>query len=178
MSATQAARDYAADEGLTSIANPDGSVEVLHTLGSARVYPDGDVVSVSNPRLQAVLERKIMQSRAKEARLQEDPSARCTIKFSARYSKMPDTSRDDTTLLAVLKTRSGQLSPEFLAWDTKYADQPGNYPLTASPEYLVLMLLTDGRLWTTIRAAWPPEKEEYYRSHIGEPVNIQIEGMA
>ena len=24
------------------------------------------------------------------------------------------------------------------------------------------------------RAAWPPEKEEYYRSHVGELVNIEV----
>jgi hypothetical protein len=41
-------------------------------------------------------------------------------------------------------------------------------------DYLVLLLLTAGRLWTTIRAAWPPEKEEYYRSHVGELVNIEV----
>ena len=29
-------------------------------------------------------------------------------------------------------------------------------------------------MWTTIRAAWPAEKEEYYRSHVGELVNIEV----
>jgi len=82
----------------------------------------------------------------------------------------------DTQLLAVLKVKRQQLSAEFLDWDTKFADKPGNFPLSAGQEFLVLMLLTNGQLWTTIRAAWPEEKEEYYRSHVGEIVNIQIEG--
>ena len=61
-----------------------------------------------------------------------------------------------------------------LEWDTKFADKPGNFPLPAGQDYLVLLLLTAGRLWTMIRAAWPPEKEEYYRSHVGELVNTEV----
>ena len=30
-----------------------------------------------------------------------------------------------------------------------------------------------GSIWTTIRR-WTPEKEDYYRSHIGEEVKIEI----
>lgn len=96
-----------------------------------------------------------------------------TIKFSSRYVKMPE-DPSNTKLLTVLKAKVGHLSPEFLEWDTKFADKPGNFPLPAGQDYLVLLLLTDGRLWTTIRAAWPPEKEEYYRSHVGELVNIEV----
>jgi len=101
---------------------------------------------------------------------------RCTIKFSAKYEKMPKEHLDDTRLLAVLKVERSQLSAEFLEWDTKYADKPGHFSLPKGKEFLILLLLTEGRLWTTIRSAWPPEKEEYYRSHVGELVDIKIEG--
>lgn len=99
-----------------------------------------------------------------------------TIKFSVRYQKMLKGSLEDTKLLAVFKVKRSELSAEYLAWDTKYADKPGHYQLSSGKEFLVLLLLTAGQLWTTIRAAWPPVKEEYYRSHVGEIVNIHIEG--
>lgn len=180
MSATQAARDYAAEEGLTYTDHEDGSVEVWHCRGAASVSPDGRVASATNHQLKAVLERKIAQARAKEARLQEDPSGRCTIKFSSEYAKMPHSALEmmdedrPTTLLAVLRVKRGQLSSQFLEWDTAFRFKPGNYPLPDGPEFLVLLLLTEGHLWTTIRAAWPPEKEEWYRSHVGQIVNISI----
>lgn len=101
---------------------------------------------------------------------------KCKIKFSAKYKKMPQEHLEKTRLLAVFKVDRSQLSAEFLEWDTKFADKPGNFSLPKGREFLVLLLLTSGRLWTTIRAAWPPEKEEYYRSHVGELVDIKIEG--
>ena len=183
MSATQAARDYAAEEGLTYTDHPDGSVEVWHCRGAATVSPDGRVASAMNYRLKQVLERKISQARANESRLQADPSGRCTIKFASEYCKMPHSGLEmmdedrPTTLLAVLKVKRGQLSAQFLEWDTAFRNKPGNFPLPDGQEFLVLLLLTDSQLWTTIRAAWPPEKEEWYRSHIGEVVNIQIQGV-
>lgn len=179
MNATQAAKDYASEEGFDFVELPDGSVEVYHPRGAASITPDGQVRADANPRLREVLERKIAHARAKDAQLQEDPTGRCTIKFSAEYAKMPleVTARiSETMLLGVLKVKRAQLSPEFLEWDTKFAGKSGNFPLPAGQEFLVLLLLTSGQLWTTIRAAWPPEKEEYYRSHIGEPVNIEIHG--
>ena len=182
MSATQAARDYAAEEGLTYTDHEDGSVEVWHCRGAARVTPDGRVASAMNYRLKEVLERKISAARAKESYLKEDPSGRCTIKFSDEYTKMPFSALEmmdpdrPTSLLSVFKVKRGQLSPAFLEWDTKYRHKPGNFPLPAGQEYLILMLLTSGLLWATTRVAWPPEKEEWYRSHIGEEINIQIAG--
>ena len=100
----------------------------------------------------------------------------CTIKFSSRYEKMPKEHLDDTRLLAVLKVERSQLSDPFLEWDTKFADRPGYFELPKGKDFLVLMLVTEGHLWTTIRSAWPPEKEEYYRSHVGELVDIKING--
>ena len=178
MNPLQVAEDYAAEEGFGFSRHEDGSVEVWHPRGAARVYEDGRVVSQPNPRLKEVLEKKIVLARAQEVQLQQDPSGRATIKFSAEYEKMPvevTAQLSDTTLLAVLKVKRAQLSAQFLEWDTKFADKPGNFPLPAGQEFLVLMLLTAGQLWTTIRAAWPPDKEEHYRSHVGEIVNIEIQ---
>ena len=133
-------------------------------------------------------ERGSDNARARESRPPEDPKKRITIKFSAEYEKMPaDISQ--TTLLAVLKVKRSQLSSQFLEWDTKFRGKEGSFHLSSAQEGLVLMLLSapeptvprnpwleQPRLWTTIRAAWPPEKEGFYRSHVGELVNIEIKG--
>jgi hypothetical protein len=179
MNPLQVAEDYASEEGFDFTRYEDGSVEVFHPAGGVRVLPDGTVQSLSNPRMKEVLERKISMARLDEAQLVLDPSGRCTIKFSSIYEKMPGPVMagecSEARLLAVLKVKRVQLSPEFLEWDTKFADKPGNFPLPAGQEFLVLLLLSDGQLWTTIRAAWPPEKEDYYRSHVGELVNIEVQ---
>lgn len=179
MNPLQVAEDYASEEGFDFCRHEDGSVEVYHPRGAARVLPDGTVLSLPNPLLKSVLEKKIALAGAQEAQLLLDPSGRCTIKFSSEYCKMPAEALADlagTTLLAVLKVKRAQLSAEFLEWDTKFANKPGNFPLPAGQEFLVLLLLTAGQLWTTIRAAWPAEKEDYYRSHVGELVNIEVQG--
>ena len=178
MNPLQVAEDYAAEEGFDFSRHEDGSVEVWHPRGGARIYPDGRVVSAPNPRLKEVLERKIALAKAQEGRLQNDPLGRCTIKFSAEYLKMPvevPSELSNTTLLAVLKVKQHEISAYFLDWDTRFANQTGNFPLPAGNEFLVLLLLTAGQLWTTIRAAWPLEKEEHYRSHVGEIMNIEIQ---
>jgi len=106
-----------------------------------------------------------------------------TIKFAAEYCKMPFSAQDmmdpdrPTILMAVLKVDRSQLSGEFIEWDTKFRWKPGNFELPEGRDFLVLLLLTGGYLWTTIRPAWPPQKEEWYRSHVGEEVNIQIQGV-
>ena len=177
MNPIQVAEDYAAEEGFDFSRLEDGSVEVWHPRGAAKVLPNGMVLSEPNPRLKEVLARKIALARARERQIPEDPSGRCTIKFSAEYCKMPMevlAEVSDTTLLAVLKVKQSQLSLQFMEWDTKFANLPGNFPLSAGQDFLVLLLLTAGQLWTTIRAAWPPEKEEYYRNHVGQIVNIDI----
>ena len=192
MDTLQVATDYAAEEGFRTTRDAEGQwIEVHHPQGGARVQKDGSIHCETNPLLKQVLEKKLAQARAKEAQLIEDPDGRVTIKFSAEYEKMPaDISQ--TTLLAVLKVKRSQLSPQFLEWDTKFRGRDGSFPLSSSPEVLVLLLLSapeptvprnpwleQPRLWTTIRAAWPPEKEGFYRSHVGELVNIEIkEGNA
>jgi|GEM_PF-627068 len=189
MDALQVATDYAAEEGFRITRDADGQwIEIHHPQGGARVQKDGSILCETNSRLKQVLEKKLAQARAKEAQLLEDPEGRVTIKFSAEYEKMPS-DISHTTLLAVLKVKRSQLSPQFLEWDTKFRGKEGSFPLSSSPEVLVLMLLSAPEptvprnpwleppsLWTTIRAAWPPEKEGFYRSHVGELVNIEING--
>jgi len=182
MNVLQVAEDYANEEGFDFTKHENGSIEIWHPIGAASVSPDGQVVSAKNYRLKSVLEKKLALARSRESQLLMDPSGRVTIKFSARYEKMPE-DVSSTTLLNVLKVRRSQLSPQFLEWDTKFSGREGNYPLPSGPDMLVLFLLSESRcpcghdqprLWTTIRAAYPPEKEEYYRSHVGEAVNIEV----
>jgi len=189
MDALQVAADYAAEEGFRITRDAEGQwIEIHHPQGGARVQKDGSILCETNPLLKQVLEKKLAQARAREAQLIEDPSGRVTIKFSAEYEKMPS-DISHTTLLAVLKVKRSQLSPQFLEWDTKFRNLSGNFPLSSAQEVLVLMLLSapeptvprnpwleQPHLWTTIRAAWPPEKEGFYRSHVGELVNIEIKG--
>jgi len=189
MDALQVAKDYAAEESFHITRDADDQwIAIHHPQGGARVQKDGSILCETNPLLKQVLEKKLAQARAKEAQLLEDPSGRVTIRFSAEYEKMPS-DITQTTLLAVLKVNRSQLSAQFLEWDTKFRGKPGNFPLSSAQEVLVLMLLSapeptvprnpwleQPRLWTTIRAAWPPEKEGFYRSHVGELVNIEING--
>jgi len=108
-----------------------------------------------------------------------------TIMFEEEYCKMPYPAEDmmdpdrPTTLLAVLKVPREQLSPELIAWDTKFRWKPGNFELPDEKEFLLLLLLTSGHLWTTLRAARPSLKlkEDWYRSHVGEVVKIHIGGV-
>lgn len=89
-----------------------------------------------------------------------------TISFSHRYQKMPD-GFERSKLLEVIPIDLKDLSDEFREYDTNFSG--GNYPLPKSGKYLILMLLSEKKhLWTTIRRAYPPEKETYYRSQIGK----------
>lgn len=65
------------------------------------------------------------------------------------------------------------LSKEFLEYDTKTVE--GNYyNLPDNKKLMVLLLLTDNHLWTTIRT-WNFDKEFYYRTIIGKSLKIDIE---
>ena len=93
------------------------------------------------------------------------------IRFSHTYAKMPaDTS--DTQLLAVFRVDRTQLSDPFLEWDTRIVGG-GHYQFPPADEYLVLLLLSGGQLWTTVRTA-KPGKEEYYRAQVGKHVKIKV----
>lgn len=101
------------------------------------------------------------------------------IKFSHEYAKMPGNIQfKETTLLEVFKIDVNELSGFFRVYDTLIK---GKNPFYKESHYqlpagvvLVLILRTDGMLWTTIRR-WTTEKEAYYRSIRGEQIEIVIQ---
>jgi len=101
------------------------------------------------------------------------------IKFSHDYLKMPEYLPiwNRTILCLVHKVHYKDLPSEFIDYDTAYPKDGilENYKLPKT-ELLILVLLTpsEGQLWTTIRR-WTPEKEKYYRSLIGEDIDIEVE---
>jgi len=112
------------------------------------------------------------------------------IKFSHRYSKIPEgIETKQTILLQVFKATKEELSKEFINYDTcfsvfmkqimkqnlyhdYYEESSSYYPLP-SGKLLVLLLLTEGKLWTTVRE-WTVAKEKYYRFIQGSQVQIKI----
>jgi hypothetical protein len=107
--------------------------------------------------------------------------SKITIKFSARYEKMPSSFDGTTTqLTAVELVNLEDLDPEFIEKDTAIVGG-GHYKLPKRGKYMVLQLLTTKsgtrciHVWQTIRR-WTAEKEDYYRSHVGETMNIEIQG--
>lgn len=56
------AKEFAANACLDWGPHEDGSLSVFHPDGAARVSPDGQVMSLPNPRLKAALERKIAEA--------------------------------------------------------------------------------------------------------------------
>lgn len=97
-----------------------------------------------------------------------------TIKFSHRYQKLGVLgNRIDekytAQLINVTNIRLEDLTPEFLAYDTDH----GRYELPKRGEYLLLLFLAVGGLFTTLRRK-TPEKERYYRSLIGSTLSIQF----
>ena len=100
------------------------------------------------------------------------------INFSHKYNKMPY-GFESSKLLDVLPIRLEDLSPDFLRYDTSYLDggEEKQYKLPKSGNYMVLLLQAcsgAGPLWTTIRSQWPPEKMDYYKSHIGAVFECRI----
>ena len=93
------------------------------------------------------------------------------INFSHKYNKMPY-GFESSKLLDVLPIRLEDLSLDFILYDTSYLDggEEKLYALPAKGAYMILLLQANsgaGPLWTTIRSQWPPEKMDYYKSHIG-----------
>ena len=60
------AMEFAESAGLDWAPHEDGSISIFHPNGAARVSPDGQVLSLPNPRLKAALERKIAEAELKE----------------------------------------------------------------------------------------------------------------
>lgn len=109
------------------------------------------------------------------------------IKFSHIYHlKMPDEALlgFPTLLFAVLPYEDGCLSNEMLIYDTEYEEHGkiNYYPLPKGKK-LLLILATQAKdstpknphykIWHTIRR-WTPEKESYYKAHLGEESTITI----
>ena len=95
-----------------------------------------------------------------------------TIKFSHRYHKMP-LNLEGTYLLDVWPKHYSEMSPGFIDYDTKF--EGGNYELPKG-QLIVLLLYTDGQLWTTIRTA-TKGKQDYYKSLIGQEVKIEVKNV-
>lgn len=98
-----------------------------------------------------------------------------TIKFSHHYYKIPF-NFEHTYLLDVWALRKEALSRAFIDYDTKFETEEkktNHYKLPNAKVYLVLMLYSDGELWTTVRAA-TKEKHDYYKSLIGQEVKIEV----
>jgi hypothetical protein len=114
-----------------------------------------------------------------------------TIKFAHKYLKFPPKLELRQTILSRIDiVNLEDLDKIFLDNDTAYSDDYnhiGHYSLPKKGKYMILWLATDiyhtkergcdawytYHDWQTIRR-WTPEKESYYRSHIGEEVKIEI----
>jgi len=108
------------------------------------------------------------------------------IKFSHQYEKMLSFAPffEKGALVAwTFVADVDELPKEFLWWDTLYHDKHWNYHNYGLPKgkVIVLLLLQRGgahemsmaHFWTTLRK-WTPKKETYYRSLIGQEVEIEI----
>ena len=95
------------------------------------------------------------------------------IKFSHHYQKMP-AFLFGTTLIQIWVTDLSELTNRFIEYDTMILGGQDFYKLPAKGKFMVLFLCTGTTLWTTIRR-WTPRKETYYRSLIGQEVEIEID---
>lgn len=99
------------------------------------------------------------------------------IKFSHKYYKIPDGALA-AMLTDIIIVNLEDLSPKFIQYDTAYWDDGEvgvkSYPLPKKGKYMMLMLVSRLTLFTTLRR-WTPQKEKYYRSLIGQEVEIVIE---
>ena len=97
-----------------------------------------------------------------------------TIKFSHRYTKLPDTisSGDEVTLLEVLNSRFQDLHSAFIRYDAT-TDKGDLYPLPKTGSCLVLIFIFNDEIFTTVRRQ-TPEKEKYYKGLRGEVLRLEI----
>jgi len=98
------------------------------------------------------------------------------VSFSHTYRKMcADVLTEHTYLIGLQKIDIEKLPEGFLKYDSEYSEmgKTGWYELPKG-EVLVLLLYTVANgVWTTIRS-YNEEKYEYYKSLIGERVQIII----
>jgi hypothetical protein len=100
------------------------------------------------------------------------PSERRKVKFSHLYTKMIcDNCRRYAKLIQVIKVNYNDLSKFFIEYDTRF--YVGNHYELPKEDLIILFLLTDDRLWTTIRR-YTSQKFEYYQSLVGQDVDIEV----
>ena len=80
---------------------------------------------------------------------------------------------------SITSDKASKLPKEFLEYDTGYRTENGvcYYPLFKGKGIIITIFTKDDgmhleNLWTTIRR-WTPQKEKYYKSIIGEEVDIE-----
>lgn len=97
-----------------------------------------------------------------------------TIKFSHNYGKLDGCNFSRSRLLAVQEVNLKDLPKDFIDYDTSYriGFSHLNYGLK-NGKYL-LLIFWSGKLFTTLRPAYPSRKVEYYKSKIGEEFEIKI----
>lgn len=107
------------------------------------------------------------------------------IKFSHVYTKFPfgKTPPFGAELLQVFLTEKNELSEEFIKYDTRTDD--GDYYELPEGKLLILLLRADiwrpkpgieawqKEVFTTVRR-WTLEKEQYYKSKVGEVFEIVV----
>lgn len=97
------------------------------------------------------------------------------IKFSHKYWKMPiDVDKRPVKLLQVFVVGDSTLSEVFKDYDTKIRNGKNEHYKLPRGRLLVLVLWTDGWLWTTVRR-WTPRKESYYEGLVGQELQVIIE---
>lgn len=79
-------------------------------------------------------------------------------------------------MLHVFLEETKNLHRAFIDYDTLYFDSENKQNYYQLPEGKILVLLfgdIGNTSFTTIRR-WTPEKEQYYRSHIGEMFKVEF----
>jgi hypothetical protein len=100
-----------------------------------------------------------------------------TIRFShpdyEKFQKIQKEPPFTATLLQVFLLQNNDISEWFKEYDTKYYTEKGAeyYPLQGSRSWIVLLLETDGLLFTTMRSA-TTAKLEYYRDLQGKEFEV------
>lgn len=91
------------------------------------------------------------------------------MNFTHKYNKMP-IFLGQTKVIEIFTVESkNKLSRDFLIYDT--LNTKGEYYNLPEGKLIVILLLTNNFLWTTIRSY---KYELYFRGLIGKYINIQV----
>ena len=96
-----------------------------------------------------------------------------TIKFSYRYTKMPE-GFERSKVLAVFITSSDRLHSDFIDYDTAIVGGGHYSPPSGKLIIILLQTMESSEIWTTMRR-WTPSKEHYYRGMCGSCITSVIE---